>query len=180
MRSSYLVTYDIADDKRLRQVFQTMRGYGDHLQFSYLNACSPRPIWRGFGRSWRGSSIIPRTRCCSFTWVRPRGAGTASSRLWANLIRRWMRPASWCDHGYASCLVVSGTARSGIAGLYAGAHGQRVRLLSAPVLLRMVEGLFQESADTVEGKLQHKRVDKGGKGLPPPERVAEETLETRA
>ena len=34
MRSSYLVTYDIADEKRLRQVFQTMRGYGDHLQFS--------------------------------------------------------------------------------------------------------------------------------------------------
>lgn len=34
MRSSYLVCYDISDDKRLRKVFQTMRGYGDHLQFS--------------------------------------------------------------------------------------------------------------------------------------------------
>lgn len=34
MRSSYLVCYDIADDKRLRKVFQTMRNYGDHLQFS--------------------------------------------------------------------------------------------------------------------------------------------------
>ncbi len=43
-----------------------------------------------------------------------------------------------------------------------------------------VEGLFQESADTVEGKIQHKRVDKGGKGLPSPELVAEGTLETRA
>jgi CRISPR-associated protein Cas1 len=43
-----------------------------------------------------------------------------------------------------------------------------------------VEGLFQESADTVEGKLQHKRVDKGGKGLPPPAQAAEERLETRA
>jgi CRISPR-associated protein Cas1 len=43
-----------------------------------------------------------------------------------------------------------------------------------------VEGLFQESADTVEGKLQHKRVDKGGKPLPAPEQLAEETLETRA
>ena len=43
-----------------------------------------------------------------------------------------------------------------------------------------VEGLFQESADTVEGKLQHKRVDKGGKPLPSPEQLAEETLETRA
>lgn len=34
MRSSYLVTYDIADEKRLRKVFQVMRAYGDHLQFS--------------------------------------------------------------------------------------------------------------------------------------------------
>ena len=34
MRISYLVCYDICDDKRLRKVFQTMRKYGDHLQYS--------------------------------------------------------------------------------------------------------------------------------------------------
>lgn len=34
MRISYLVCYDICDDKRLRRVFKTMRGYGDHLQYS--------------------------------------------------------------------------------------------------------------------------------------------------
>ena len=34
MRTSYLVCYDISDEKRLRHVFKTMRGYGDHLQFS--------------------------------------------------------------------------------------------------------------------------------------------------
>ncbi len=34
MRASYLVCYDVADDKRLRRVFKTMRNYGDHLQFS--------------------------------------------------------------------------------------------------------------------------------------------------
>jgi CRISPR-associated protein Cas2 len=34
MRSSYLICYDISDDKRLRKVFQTMRGWGDHLQYS--------------------------------------------------------------------------------------------------------------------------------------------------
>lgn len=34
MRNSYLVCYDISDDKRLRQVFKTMRGFGDHLQYS--------------------------------------------------------------------------------------------------------------------------------------------------
>jgi CRISPR-associated protein Cas2 len=34
MRISYLVCYDICDDKRLRKVFNTMRNYGDHLQYS--------------------------------------------------------------------------------------------------------------------------------------------------
>ena len=34
MKSSYLVCYDISDDKRLRRVFKTMRAWGDHLQFS--------------------------------------------------------------------------------------------------------------------------------------------------
>lgn len=34
MRTSYLVCYDICDDKRLRKVFKTMRGFGDHLQYS--------------------------------------------------------------------------------------------------------------------------------------------------
>ena len=34
MRSTYLVTYDICDDKRLRKVFKAMRDFGDHLQYS--------------------------------------------------------------------------------------------------------------------------------------------------
>ena len=34
MRNSYIVSYDIADPKRLRLVFKLMRAWGDHLQFS--------------------------------------------------------------------------------------------------------------------------------------------------
>ncbi len=34
MRTSYLICYDICDDKRLRRVFQIMRKFGDHLQYS--------------------------------------------------------------------------------------------------------------------------------------------------
>jgi len=34
MRHSYIVTYDICDDRRLRKVFTTMRNWGDHLQYS--------------------------------------------------------------------------------------------------------------------------------------------------
>lgn len=34
MRTTYLICYDIADDKRLRRVFKTCRNYGNHLQYS--------------------------------------------------------------------------------------------------------------------------------------------------
>ena len=43
MRTSYLVSYDISDDKRLRQVFKIMRGYGDHLQYSVFE-CQLTPM----------------------------------------------------------------------------------------------------------------------------------------
>lgn len=34
MRSVYLVAYDICDDKRVKQIFKIMRGFGEHLQYS--------------------------------------------------------------------------------------------------------------------------------------------------
>jgi CRISPR-associated protein Cas2 len=34
MRTSYIVCYDISEDKRLRRVFKTCRNYGEHLQYS--------------------------------------------------------------------------------------------------------------------------------------------------
>ena len=36
--TTYLVCYDIADDKRLKKVFATCRAFGDHLQFSVFRA----------------------------------------------------------------------------------------------------------------------------------------------
>lgn len=33
-RKLWIVCYDISDAGRLRRVYKTMRGYGDHLQFS--------------------------------------------------------------------------------------------------------------------------------------------------
>lgn len=34
MRRLYVVAYDISDPKRLRRVFQILKGYGEHLQLS--------------------------------------------------------------------------------------------------------------------------------------------------
>lgn len=33
-RRHYLVTYDVADDKRRNQIFKTLHGFGDHAQYS--------------------------------------------------------------------------------------------------------------------------------------------------
>lgn len=45
MRSSYLVSYDIADPKRLRLVFKFLRNFGDHLQFSVFECqLTPRDL----------------------------------------------------------------------------------------------------------------------------------------
>jgi CRISPR-associated protein Cas2 len=34
MRTVSIVTYDICDDRRLRDVYKAMRGFGDHIQYS--------------------------------------------------------------------------------------------------------------------------------------------------
>jgi CRISPR-associated protein Cas2 len=43
MRQTFLVCYDIRDDKRLRRVYKTMRDFGDHLQYSIFE-CQLSPI----------------------------------------------------------------------------------------------------------------------------------------
>jgi len=43
-----------------------------------------------------------------------------------------------------------------------------------------VDGVFKQSADTVEGSAQHKRVDRPGKGLPAPEELGEEQIHSRS
>jgi len=43
VRNTFLVCYDICDDKRLRRVFKTMRDFGDHLQYSIFE-CQFTPI----------------------------------------------------------------------------------------------------------------------------------------
>ena len=34
MRSAFIVSYDISDPKRLRQVYKTLCGFGEHIQLS--------------------------------------------------------------------------------------------------------------------------------------------------
>ena len=43
-----------------------------------------------------------------------------------------------------------------------------------------VEGVFRESADTVEGAAQHRRVDREGKGLPAADDLGTEKIHARS
>jgi len=45
VRTTYLVCYDIANDKRLRRVFKACKSFGDHLQFSVFE-CDLNPAER--------------------------------------------------------------------------------------------------------------------------------------
>lgn len=38
MRRRYVITYDIADDRRRDRVFRTLQAYADHVQFSVFVA----------------------------------------------------------------------------------------------------------------------------------------------
>jgi len=44
-RRHYIVTYDIADDKRRNRVFEDLKGTGDHAQFSvFFCELNPREL----------------------------------------------------------------------------------------------------------------------------------------
>jgi CRISPR-associated protein Cas2 len=43
MRNRYIVAYDIADDRRWRDVYRLMRGHGDRIQYSVFR-CDLAPI----------------------------------------------------------------------------------------------------------------------------------------
>ncbi len=76
MRQSYLVCYDICDDKRLRKVFKVMRGFGDHLQYSVFECqFTSRDLVR-CRAELAASSITMKIRFCSSISARPKGAAT--------------------------------------------------------------------------------------------------------
>lgn len=45
MRTTYLVCYDISDDRRLRRAFRICKNYGTHLQYSVFE-CDLSPAER--------------------------------------------------------------------------------------------------------------------------------------
>src|SRR5438128_521139 len=80
-RNTYLVCYDICDDKRLKTVYKTMRDFGDHLQYSIFECqftptdlagwpttMTTRPVMAPAPRSTGRS---PSNRRQHYTFVQP-------------------------------------------------------------------------------------------------------------
>ena len=59
MPQTYLVSYDIADPKRLKTVFKVMKGWGDHLQFSVFRCdLNPRELVELRGAPRPGGAVL--------------------------------------------------------------------------------------------------------------------------
>src|SRR5580658_6930177 len=96
MRSSYLVCYDIADDKRLRRVFKTMRGWGDHIQFSVFE-CQLTAADLVKLRAELASIIHHDQDQVLFVLLGPRAVASASSPLSENRTSVWTPLVSLFD-----------------------------------------------------------------------------------
>ena len=77
MRNTYLVCYDICEDKRLRTVYKTMRDFGDHLQYSIFECQFTPTDLAGAGTRSARSSTTARVKCCSSTSARLKAVATA-------------------------------------------------------------------------------------------------------
>ena len=89
MRNTYIVSYDISNPKRLRNVFKLMRGYGDHLQLSVFQ-CELNRTELIELRARLGDIINFREDQVLFVDVGPvEGRGSTSIR---SLVRPYMNP----------------------------------------------------------------------------------------
>ncbi len=77
----YVVAYDIADDKRLRRVYRTMRGYGDRVQYSVF-VCQLTDLQRAWLESALDRLIHPTEDQVLFIPLGRAGART-TWRAWA-------------------------------------------------------------------------------------------------
>ena len=69
MRNTFLVTYDISNDLRLRRVHKTMLGYGDHLQYSVFECqFTPTDLVRCRHALGTESAIGASSRCRCICW----------------------------------------------------------------------------------------------------------------
>lgn len=101
MRNTYLVCYDISNDLRRTRVLKTMKGYGDHLQYSVFE-CQLNAT--GLAKCRHALSQVVHHRDDQVLFV---NLGPAEGRG-DRVITALGRPYSPLD---APCIVVDGTER---------------------------------------------------------------------
>ena len=81
-RLRYLVSYDIANAKRLRRVAKTLESYGTRLQYSVFE-CPLDDLRLAQARSALAESSMPTTtKCCLCRWGLKRPTRRSSSKQW--------------------------------------------------------------------------------------------------
>ncbi len=99
MRTTFLVCYDVADDKRLRRAFKTCRNFGDHLQYSVFE-CDLNPSEKiELEDALSRLSTTTKTKCSLSHWGHRKGEATGSLRRSACLTRSWTRRVTWFEIG---------------------------------------------------------------------------------
>ncbi len=204
MRNTYLVTYDIRDDKRLRKVFKAMRDFGDHLQYSVFE-CQFTPIDLAKCRHVLARYHPPRRRPGPLH--RPR-TDRRSRRPRHHLARPTLLPlqrplrrrlthradndnapvnlirANRTDHDNVSTYLVSSRQLT-TAVPTADSQCTLPDYLPARMLnefvycprlfyYEWVEGVFAHNRETVEGALRHAKLDSHTDALAPADELAPE------
>ena len=176
MRSTFLVCYDICDDKRLRKVFRTMRDFGDHLQYSIFE-CQFTPIDLAKCRHVIGEIIKHNEDQVLFVDLGPtEGRG---ERVITALGIPYTRYGRSLHRGVIDMATVPLNE--------AMPDYLPARMLNefvyCPRLFyyEWVEGVFAQNRETIEGSLRHSKLDAGkGDLAPASELPTEEEIHSRS
>src|SRR5258708_5592627 len=131
-------------------------------------------------RNWHASSITLRIRFCLSTWDPQARAATASLRRSVNPISSWIHHASLFSGDHVSTNTVESIRSHSPRALPDYLPARMINeFVYCPRLFfyEQVQGAFVESADTIEGSFQHRRVDKECGDAPAPPAPDEESIE---
>ena len=164
------------DDKRLRKVFQTMRAYGDHLQYSVFECqltAMDLVVPGGTGGDYQ-----PCRRPGAVRQSRSRGRARrpGDNGAWQTLYRSERA----VHHRVTMATATDSSSREMLPDYLPARMVNEFAYCPRLFFYEWVEGLFRESADTVEGAIQHRRVDEKATALPDRPRPRRESIHSRS
>ena len=98
MRNTYLVCYDIAEDKRRDRVFKVCKNHGEHLQFSVFECDLNRDRVGGLAAgTGRRSSCNTEDQVLFVSLGPSEGRGDRVIAALGKPYESWTRHVTWCE-----------------------------------------------------------------------------------